>query len=137
MEQAESFKSKFMFHSLIKCHIISVKAPLYVRTFHVLLDFSRVYVCNVYQLNKVNFTKVEFCQIFIYHIFHSQIEMENVTTKEKYTFKCGRWLAADEDDHSTVREMPAEGPLVKKPLACKFYIHTAIQINITCLISNL
>lgn len=51
--------------------------------------------------------------------------MENVTTKEKYTFKCGRWLAADEDDHSTVREMPAEGPLVKKPLACKFYIHTA------------
>lgn len=50
--------------------------------------------------------------------------MENVTTKEKYTFKCGRWLAADEDDHSTVREMPAEGPLVKKPLACKFYIHT-------------
>lgn len=52
--------------------------------------------------------------------------MENVTTKEKYTFKCGRWLAVDEDDHSTVREMPAEGPLVKKPLACRFYIHTAI-----------
>lgn len=50
--------------------------------------------------------------------------MENVTTKEKYTFKCGRWLAVDEDDHSTVREMPAEGPLVKKPLACKFYIQT-------------
>lgn len=57
--------------------------------------------------------------------------MENVATKEKYTFKCGRWLAVDEDDHSTVREMPAEGPLVKKLLACKFYIHTAIQINIS------
>lgn len=120
-----------MFHSLIKCHIISVKAPLYVRTLHVLLNSLRVYVCNAHQLNKMNFTKVEFCQIFIYHIFHSQVEMENVTTKEKYTFKCGRWLAVDEDDHSTVREMPAEGPLVKKPLACKFYIHTAIQINIS------
>ncbi|XP_078332217.1 lipoxygenase homology domain-containing protein 1-like isoform X5 [Crassostrea virginica] len=45
-----------------------------------------------------------------------QIEMENVTTKERYLFKCGKWLAVDEDDKATVREMPAEGPLVKKPL---------------------
>jgi hypothetical protein len=40
-------------------------------------------------------------------------------TKERYQFKCGKWLARDEGDHSTVREMPAEGKLVKKPLACK------------------
>lgn len=50
-----------------------------------------------------------------------KIEMENVMTKEKYTFKCGRWLSVDEDDYSTVREMPAEGPLVKKPLALVKY----------------
>lgn len=84
---------------------------------------------NAQRMKKVNFTEVEFCQIFIYLISHSKIEMENVMTKEKYTFKCGRWLAMDEDDYSTVREMPAEGPLVKKPLARKFYINTFINTN--------
>lgn len=42
--------------------------------------------------------------------------MENMGTKEKYVFKCGRWLAKDEDDGETVREIPAEGPGIKQPL---------------------
>lgn len=40
-------------------------------------------------------------------------------TKEKYTYTCNRWLARDEDDGATVREMPAEGPGIKSPLPCK------------------
>lgn len=49
--------------------------------------------------------------------------MENVIIKEKYIFKCGRWLVADEDDYFTVREMSVEGFFVKKLLVCKFYIY--------------
>ena len=40
-------------------------------------------------------------------------------TKEKYLFVCDRWLADDEDDYSIVREMPAKGPGIKKPLPRK------------------
>ena len=39
-----------------------------------------------------------------------------MATKERYTFKCNRWLALDEDDGEIVREMPAEGKGIKKPL---------------------
>ena len=45
--------------------------------------------------------------------------MEAMGTKEKYLFVCDRWLADDEDDHSIVREMPAKGPGIKKPLPRK------------------
>ena len=44
--------------------------------------------------------------------------MENMATKKRYTFACGRWLAQDEDDGSTVREMPAEGEEIKKVEPC-------------------
>lgn len=44
--------------------------------------------------------------------------MQNMVTKKKYEFNCGRWLADDEDDHAIVREMPAEGSSVKKPEPC-------------------
>ncbi|MGH0156164.1 UNVERIFIED_CONTAM: hypothetical protein FKN15_047648 [Acipenser sinensis] len=37
-------------------------------------------------------------------------------SKEKYTFNCGRWLDMNEDDNEIIRELPAEGLLVKKPL---------------------
>ena len=30
-------------------------------------------------------------------------------------YRCGRWLADDEDDKAIVRELPAEGPDIKKP----------------------
>jgi len=36
--------------------------------------------------------------------------------KEKYVFECNRWLAEDEDDGSIVRELPAQGTGIKKPL---------------------
>jgi hypothetical protein len=45
-----------------------------------------------------------------------RIELENVQTKERYFFICQRWLAEDEEDGEIVREMPAEGDSVKKPL---------------------
>jgi len=43
------------------------------------------------------------------------VELENASTKKRYVFHCGRWLAKNEDDGSTVREMPAEGEDIKKP----------------------
>ncbi|XP_053159933.1 lipoxygenase homology domain-containing protein 1-like [Hemicordylus capensis] len=33
-------------------------------------------------------------------------------TKERYTFRCNRWLDSSEEDKETVRELAAEGPLV-------------------------
>lgn len=44
-----------------------------------------------------------------------QVEMENMTTKKKYTFHCGQWLAKSEGDGAIVRELPAEGDDIKKP----------------------
>ena len=41
--------------------------------------------------------------------------MENMATKKKYLFVCGRWLADDEDDHQIIREIAAEGETIKKP----------------------
>jgi len=38
-----------------------------------------------------------------------------MATKKRYVFRCGRWLAKNEDDGSTVRELPAEGEDIKKP----------------------
>ena len=43
------------------------------------------------------------------------MELENTATKKRYVFRCGRWLAKNEDDGSTVRELPAEGDDIKKP----------------------
>ncbi|KAL4225451.1 Lipoxygenase y domain-containing protein 1 [Mactra antiquata] len=50
-----------------------------------------------------------------------KIEMENMTSGEKYIFECNRWLADDEDDGSIVRELPAKGPGIKKPLPLDKY----------------
>lgn len=51
-----------------------------------------------------------------------RIEMENLDTKERYYFICKRWLAKDEDDGEIVRELPAEGDSIKKPLSLVKYI---------------
>jgi hypothetical protein len=40
--------------------------------------------------------------------------MENMITKKRYTFKCGRWLDKKEDDGSEIREMSAEGDNINK-----------------------
>ncbi|XP_060092590.1 lipoxygenase homology domain-containing protein 1 [Heteronotia binoei] len=41
-----------------------------------------------------------------------KVTLLKTLTKEKYTFKCNRWLDANEDDREVARELPAEGPLV-------------------------
>ena len=38
-----------------------------------------------------------------------------MATKKRYVFRCGRWLAKNEDDGCIVRELPAEGDDIKKP----------------------
>ncbi len=42
--------------------------------------------------------------------------MENMKTHKRYIFRCGRWLSKKEDDKQIIRELPAEGPGIKKPL---------------------
>ncbi|KAM3939741.1 lipoxygenase homology domain-containing protein 1 [Leptodactylus fuscus] len=57
----------------------------------------------------------------------SKVTLLKTLTKEKYTFKCGRWLDPNEDDCEIVRELPAEGPLVKDVLPIVKYrvtVHT-------------
>jgi hypothetical protein len=53
--------------------------------------------------------------------------MENLNTKQRYIFRCGRWLSKKDDDKQVVRELPAEGPGIKKPLPVLKYavdVHT-------------
>ena len=38
-----------------------------------------------------------------------------MSSKDRYTFVCNKWLAEDEDDGEIIREIPAEGPGIKKP----------------------
>ena len=45
--------------------------------------------------------------------------LENVASKKCYSFPCDRWLAKDEDDNEIVRELPATGDDIKKPLPRK------------------
>ena len=51
-----------------------------------------------------------------------RVELENIDTKEHYFFHCNRWLAEDEDDREVVRELPAEGEHIRKPLPIVNYI---------------
>ncbi|XP_033890281.3 lipoxygenase homology domain-containing protein 1-like [Acipenser ruthenus] len=46
----------------------------------------------------------------------NKVTLLKTLSKEKYTFNCGRWLDMNEDDNEIIRELPAEGLLVKKPL---------------------
>ncbi|CAF3234025.1 unnamed protein product [Rotaria socialis] len=57
------------------------------------------------------------------HSWHlDRIEMENLKTKEHYRFFCGRWLSKIEDDKQIIRELPAQGPGIPKPLPIVTYI---------------
>lgn len=49
-------------------------------------------------------------------VFFLKIEITNRDTGDKYIFNCDRWLATDEDDGEIIRELPAEGKGIKKPL---------------------
>ncbi|XP_071988971.1 lipoxygenase homology domain-containing protein 1 isoform X1 [Engystomops pustulosus] len=57
----------------------------------------------------------------------NKVTLLKTLTKEKYTFKCGRWLDMNEDDNEILRELPAEGPLVANVLPVVKYrvtVHT-------------
>ncbi|XP_043570379.1 lipoxygenase homology domain-containing protein 1-like [Chiloscyllium plagiosum] len=42
----------------------------------------------------------------------NKVTLMKSLTKEKYNFKCGRWLDINEDDNEIIRELPAEGDCV-------------------------
>ncbi|XP_076450682.1 LOW QUALITY PROTEIN: lipoxygenase homology domain-containing protein 1-like [Babylonia areolata] len=57
----------------------------------------------------------------------NKIEMQSLGSKTRFSFPCERWLAEDEDDKEIVRELPATGPAIKKPLPVVHYkveVHT-------------
>ena len=61
-----------------------------------------------------------------------KIEMEHMGTKERYIFRCNRWLSVDEEDKQIVRELPAEGDSIERPLPIANYIvevHTGEKVN--------
>ncbi|XP_039606557.1 lipoxygenase homology domain-containing protein 1-like [Polypterus senegalus] len=51
----------------------------------------------------------------------NKITLVKTLTKEKYNFFCGRWLDINEDDNEILRELPAQGDLVKQPLSIVKY----------------
>ncbi|XP_053384453.1 lipoxygenase homology domain-containing protein 1-like isoform X6 [Mercenaria mercenaria] len=51
-----------------------------------------------------------------------KIELEMLGSGDRYSFVCNRWLAEDEEDRSTVREIPAKGPGIKNPLPLDKYL---------------
>ncbi|XP_040192273.1 lipoxygenase homology domain-containing protein 1 [Rana temporaria] len=61
----------------------------------------------------------------------SKLTLLKTLTKEKYTFKCGRWLDLNEDDGEIVRELPAEGPLVLEVLPVVKYRVTVCTGNVS------
>ncbi|CAF3378962.1 unnamed protein product [Rotaria sp. Silwood2] len=46
----------------------------------------------------------------------NRIEMENLKTNERFLFHCGRWLSKRDGDKQIIRELPAQGPGINKPL---------------------
>ncbi|XP_022094211.1 lipoxygenase homology domain-containing protein 1-like isoform X2 [Acanthaster planci] len=57
-----------------------------------------------------------------------KIEIQPVSSKKCYIFPCNRWLAKSEDDGEIIRELPATGDSIKKPLPLvkyKVLVHTA------------
>ncbi|XP_072269601.1 lipoxygenase homology domain-containing protein 1 [Pyxicephalus adspersus] len=61
----------------------------------------------------------------------SKLTLLKTLTKDKYTFKCGRWLDLNEDDGEIVRELPAEGPLVLEVLPVVKYRVTVCTGNVS------
>lgn len=57
-----------------------------------------------------------FCNILFIFVLGIQVELRNIATKKEYVFYCNRWLATDEDDNQILRELPATGEGIKKPL---------------------
>ncbi|CAF1135774.1 unnamed protein product [Rotaria sordida] len=51
-----------------------------------------------------------------------RIEMDNLKTNQQYTFHCRKWLSKIEDDKQIIRELPAEGLGILRPLSIIKYI---------------
>ncbi|XP_030048769.1 lipoxygenase homology domain-containing protein 1 [Microcaecilia unicolor] len=60
-----------------------------------------------------------------------KVTLLKTLTKEKYLFRCGRWLDLNEDDNEIVRELPAEGPLVDEVLPVVKYRVTVCTGNVS------
>ncbi|CAL8070988.1 unnamed protein product [Calicophoron daubneyi] len=45
----------------------------------------------------------------------------NLNTDQEYLFPCNRWLSTKEEDYATVREIPAQGPGIIRPLPICLY----------------
>lgn len=56
--------------------------------------------------------------------------MQNMNTGDRFHFPCGRWLSKKDDDKSTIRELPAEGPGIKKPLPLVKYFADVYTGNV-------
>nr|XP_015194523.1 PREDICTED: lipoxygenase homology domain-containing protein 1 isoform X1 [Lepisosteus oculatus] len=61
----------------------------------------------------------------------SKVTLMKTLTKEKYTFNCGRWLDVNEDDNEIIRELPAQGEIVKDPLSIVKYRITICTGNVS------
>jgi hypothetical protein len=48
--------------------------------------------------------------------------MENLKTRKEYIFRCGRWFSKTEDDKQIIRELPAEGSEILRPLPIVKYM---------------
>lgn len=57
--------------------------------------------------------------------------MENLKTNKRYIFRCGRWLSKKDDDKQIIRELPAEGPGIKRPLPIVKYMVDVYTANKT------
>ncbi|XP_048360273.1 lipoxygenase homology domain-containing protein 1 [Sphaerodactylus townsendi] len=55
-----------------------------------------------------------------------KVTLLKTLTKEKYTFRCNRWLDSNEDDREIVRELSAEGPLVAEVIPVIKYRVTVV-----------
>ncbi|XP_029436484.1 lipoxygenase homology domain-containing protein 1 [Rhinatrema bivittatum] len=61
----------------------------------------------------------------------NKVTLLKTLTKDKYLFKCGRWLDLNEDDNEIVRELPAEGPLVESLFLMVKYRVTVYTGNVS------
>ncbi|XP_028915161.1 lipoxygenase homology domain-containing protein 1 [Ornithorhynchus anatinus] len=56
----------------------------------------------------------------------ARLTLLNPLTKAKYNFNCNRWLDINEDDNETVRELTAEGPVVRRIMPIVKYRVTVV-----------
>eukprot|EP00049_Salpingoeca_infusionum_P008102 m.131391 g.131391 ORF g.131391 m.131391 type:complete len:2461 (+) comp13915_c0_seq1:231-7613(+) len=83
------------------------------------LDEFKIELPNVGKLRKLRVWHDDKGATSGWHL--DSIELSKIDTGDTYTFHCAQWLATDQDDGEIIRELPATGPLVKKPLVPLLY----------------